>query len=217
MNGLMRLAPALFVLLAAPAAWAQSRPGPSIVGEIEYARITEDDAFLGSGIGGGGGLRFHLTDATSLGIDISRTHHVRDLGLYAVASDASGRSEAFPYTERWEGNATWLLGTVSHTFGTARVRPLAWGGGGMMWHGGTVRGPVAAPQVPAGFVLQPGYLDTHRGTSVSARALDGGFGVEIRTSRQLTVTPFAGLRLANTGNFGPKYIVRTGIRVGFRR
>ena len=85
-----------------------------------------------------------------------------------------------------------------------------------MWHGGTERGPVAAPQVPPGIVLQPGYLETHPGTSVSALAVDGGFGVDVRASRQLTVTPFAGLRLAMTGNFGPKYIVRTGIRIGFR-
>jgi hypothetical protein len=85
-----------------------------------------------------------------------------------------------------------------------------------MWHGGTARGPVAAPQVPPGFVLQPGYLETHRGTSVSALALDGGLGLEIRASRRLSVAPFAGVRLAKTGNFGPKYIVRTGIRVGFR-
>jgi hypothetical protein len=50
---------AAFVILAAPAAaLAQSRPGPSIVGEIEYARITEDDGYLGAGIGGGGGVRF---------------------------------------------------------------------------------------------------------------------------------------------------------------
>src|SRR6476659_3703896 len=114
-----RMAVASFVLLAAPAAWAQSRPAPSIVGEIEYARITEDDGFLGSGVGAGGGVRFHLTDATSLGVDLSRTHHVRDLGLYAVGFDASGRSEAFPYTQRWEGTATWLLGTLSHAFGRA--------------------------------------------------------------------------------------------------
>jgi predicted acyltransferase len=66
-------------------------------------------------------------------------------------------------------------------------------------------------------VLQPGSLDTHRGTSISALALDSGLGLEVRATRQLTVAPFAGVRLAKTANFGPKYIVRAGVRVAFRR
>jgi hypothetical protein len=216
MDRFTRLAAAL-VLLAVPApAFAQSRPGPSIVGEVEYARITEDDGYLGAGFGGGGGVRFHLTDATSVGVDISRTHHVRDLGFYATAYDAAGRLEAFPFTERWEGNATWLLGTISHAFGSGRVRPLVWGGGGMMWHDGTSSGPLTMPQIPAGFTVQPGTLDSHSGQSVSAFAADGGVGVEVRLSDRMAIAPFAGLRLANTGNFGPKYIVRGGARIVFR-
>jgi hypothetical protein len=208
---------AAFVILAAPAAaLAQSRPGPSIVGEIEYARITEDDGYLGAGIGGGGGVRFHLTDATSVGVEVSRSHHVRDLGLYAVAYDGAGRPEPFPFTVRWEGNATWLLGTISHTFGSARVRPLVWGGGGMMWHDGTSSHPLRVPQIPAGFTLQPGTLESRRGETVSAFAADGGVGIEVWLSDRWALAPFAGLRLANTGNFGPKYIVRGGARVIFR-
>ena len=216
MNRNAVLAAAFSMVTAPSAALAQSRPGPSVVGEIDYARITEDDGYLGAGIGGGGGVRFHLTDATSVGVEVSRSHHVRDLGLYAVAYDAAGRPEPFPFTVRREGNATWLLGTISHTFGSARVRPLVWGGGGMMWHGGTSRRPLAAPQVRAGFTLQPGTLESRRGESVSAFAADGGAGVEVWLSDRLAVVPFAGLRLANTGNFGPKYIVRGGARVAFR-
>jgi hypothetical protein len=208
---------AVFVLLSLPAAaLAQSRRGPVAVADVEYARITEDDGYLGAGVGAGGGVQFHLTGATSVGVEIARTHHVRDLGFRAVAYDASGRIDAFPYTVRWQGTATWLLGRVSHAFGSAAVRPLVWGGGGMMWHGGTSIGPLTTPQVPTGFVLQPGSLETHRGASSTAFALDGGLGVEIRASHRLTLSPFAGLRLANTGNFGPKYILRTGVRVGFK-
>jgi hypothetical protein len=208
---------AAFALAALPAAAAaQSGPRPTIVGEVDYTRITEDDGYLGAGIGGGGGVRFHLTDATSVGVEVGRTHHVRDLGLYAVGFDANGRIDAFPYTRRVEGNATWLLGTISHAFGSARVRPLLWGGGGMMWHGGTTSAPRTMPVVAAGFVLQPHDLDSGRGPSVSALAGDGGIGVEVRASRKLSLVPFAGLRFANTANTGPKYIVRSGLRVVFR-
>jgi hypothetical protein len=93
------------------------------VGSVEYAHITEDDGYLGAGLGGGGGLQLDLTDATSIGVEISRTRHVRDVAFHAVAFDASGRPEAFPFTERWERNATWLFGTISHAFGRARARP----------------------------------------------------------------------------------------------
>lgn len=213
MHRFIRFAAALALLAAPAGVYAQSVTKTSFVGSVEYARITEDDGVLGSGLGGGGGIQIELTEATALGVEISRTHHVRDLGLFAVAYDAAGRPEPYPLTERWEGNATWLIGTISHAFGSARVRPLIWGGGGMMWHSGTSTGPLTTPQVRAGFTLQPGTLDRRKGQSTSALATDAGVGVEVRISRRLAIAPFAGLRLANTGNFGPKYIVRGGARV----
>jgi hypothetical protein len=46
--------------------------------------------------------------------------------------------------------------------------------------------------------------------------MDGGGGVDIRLAGPVTIRPFAGLRLVNTGNFGPKYIIRTGARIAVR-
>jgi len=188
----------------------------SATGTIEYARITEDDGYLGAGFGGAGGLQFRLTDATSVELEVGRERHVRDLGFSAVAYDAQGRPEPFPFTERWEGTATFVLGLVSHTFGSARVRPVVWGGGGLMAHGGTSRGPLTFPQVRPGFTLQPGSLDSRTGRSSTALVVDGGIGADVRLTDRLTVRPFGGLRLANTGNVGPKYIVRSGARIAYR-
>ena len=216
MHRFTRFAVALALLGAPAGVYAQPVPKTALVGSVEYARITEDDGILGSGPGGGGGVQIDLTGATAVAVEISRTHHVRDLGLFAVAYDAAGRPEPVPFTERREGNATWLIATISHAFGSAGVRPLIWGGGGMMWHGGTSTAPLTTPQVREGFTLQPGTLDRSEGQSTSALAADAGLGVEVRVSRRLAIVPFAGLRLANTGNFGPKYIVRGGARVTFR-
>ena len=195
---------------------AQSHGRLSIVGAIEYARITEDDAYLGAGFGAMGGLQLHLTEATTVGVEISRERHVRDFGLFAVAHDAGGRSEVVPYIRRWKGDATFVLGVVSHAFGSARARPVTWLAGGMMAHGGTLRGPQAPLQAPPGFTLQPGDIQTSQGRSATALVADGGVGVEVRLAGRVTTGPFVGVRLVNTGNFGPKYIVRGGVRIDFR-
>ena len=92
---------------------------------------------------------------------------------------------------------------------------MVWGGAGWMSHGGTRRGPVVAPQVPPGFTLQPGDAETRQGASSKAAVADGGVGVELRVAPRITVRPFAGFRLANTGDGGPKYVIRTGVRIGF--
>jgi hypothetical protein len=185
-------------------------------GSIEYARITDDESFLGSGLGAAGTVGWRFTDATSLEVEAGRTRHRRDLGLFAVARDAQGRLDALPYTQRWEGTATFVVASVAHAFGSGSVRPVVWGGGGFMRHGGTVRGPVVAPQVPAGFSLQPGDAETRRDGKSHGMVADGGFGVDVRVAPRITLRPFAGLRLTNTDNVGPKYVVRTGIRVGFQ-
>jgi hypothetical protein len=205
-----------FVALGSSIARAQESRHLTVAGAMEYTRITDDESFLGAGLGAAGALGWRFTDATSLEVEVGRTHHVRDLNLFAVVHDAQGHVEPIPYTQRWEGTATFYIASIAHAFGSSSVRPVVWGGGGLMTHGGTRRGPVVTPQVPAGFSLQTGDAVTTRGQSSQALAIDGGVGLEIRVAPRVTVRPFAGLRLANTGNFGPKYLVRTGVRVGFQ-
>lgn len=187
-----------------------------VAGTIDYTRITDDESFLGSGIGAAGSVRWRLTDATGLEVEVGRARHVRDLNLFAVARDAQGRFEPVPYTQRWEGTATFVVAAVSRRFGSGRARPVVWGGGGVMSHGGTRRAPLVAPQPPPGFSLQPGDPETHDGAGSTALVGDGGVGVEVRVAPRVTVRPFTGVRFANTGNFGPKYIVRGGVRIGFQ-
>jgi hypothetical protein len=209
------LAAALATVALVPrAGYAQSAGRLSVGGTIEYARITDDDSFLGAGVGGGASVGLWLTDATAVEIEVGRTRHVRDLDRSAIVRDAQGRFDHVPYTERWQGTATFAVATVAHTFGHGRVRPVVWGGGGLMSHGGTVRGPAAALQVPSGFSLQPGDGETRRGSSSRAGTIDGGVGFEVRVAPRVTLRPFAGLRLVSTGNVGPKYVIRTGVRVG---
>lgn len=185
-------------------------------GAIEYARMTEDEGLLGSGVGAAGSVQWRLTEATGLEIEVGRSRHVRDLGLFAVAQNPQGRIEPVPYTERWEGTATFVVASVAHTFGSGRARPVVFGGGGVMFHSGTRSGPIVAPQPPPGFSLQPGDAQTRQGASSNAPVADGGFGVDVRVAPRITVRPFAGLRLTGAEHAGPKYIVRTGVRVGFQ-
>jgi hypothetical protein len=203
------------VLAASRPASAQSPGRLGVAGTIEYARMTDDESFLGDGIGGAASVRWRFTEATALEVEAGRTRHVRDLDLFAVAQDTQGRIQPVPYTRRWEGTATFVIASVAHTFGAGRARPVLWGGGGLMYHGGTSRGPLVAPEAPPGFTLQPLGLATEEGASSNALVADGGFGIDIRVAPRMTVRPFAGLRLTSAEQVGPKYIFRTGVRVGF--
>ena len=203
-------------MLAMARAGSAQQPGLTLGGAVDYMRLTEDESFLGAGVGASGSVGWRLTEATGIEVEVGRTRHVRDLGLFAVARDAQGRIEPLPYTERWQGTATFVTASLSHSFGSGRARPVVWGGGGLMSHGGTRRGPLAAPQVPPGLTLQAGDAQTREGAGSKGLVADGGFGVDVRIASRITLRPFAGLRLVNAGEIGPKYIVRTGIRVGFQ-
>jgi len=204
------------VVAMSRSASAQAPGRVGVAGTIDYARMTDDESFLGGGIGGAGSVQWRFTEATGLEVEVGRTRHVRDLDLFAVAQDAQGRIQPVPYTQRWEGTATFLVASLAHTFGSGRARPVLWGGGGLMYHGGTRRGPVVAPQAPPGFSLQPLGLETHEGSSSNALVADGGVGIDVRVAQRITVRPFAGLRLTSAEQVGPKYIVRTGVRIGFQ-
>ena len=82
-----------------------------------------------------------------------------------------------------------------------------------MHHGGTSSILVSTPQIPPGYTLQEGELITGRGPGSDALVVDGGAGVEVNLTDRVGVRPFAGLRLVSTGNFGPKYIIRGGVRL----
>jgi hypothetical protein len=200
----------LFVL--ATASFAQDRPW-RVAGALEYARITEDEGFLGAGPGVSGGVEFALTEATTLGVDGGATRHIRDLDFHAVAFDAEGRPVPLPYTERWEGTAGFVMITVAHAFGATPIRPVVWGGAGLMSHGGTSSRQLTTPQVPPGYILQDDDGFTRQGRRVTAFAFEGGGGMDVEVTPRVTVRPFAALRLANTANVGPKYIIRSGARV----
>ena len=71
------LTAAAVLALAPRAGYAQSGGRFTVGGTIDYARITDDESFLGSGISGAGNLGWRLTDRTSLEIEAGRTRHVR--------------------------------------------------------------------------------------------------------------------------------------------
>jgi hypothetical protein len=207
---------AALVLTGASVSVAQSRAPFSIVGGAEYAHITEDEGFLGAGPGAIVGAQWHITEQTALEVEVTRDRHVRDLDFHAVATDPLGRVHPLPYTERWEGTATFVMGLVSHRFGSSRVPVVAWGGGGLMTHAGTLRGPLTLPQVPANYTVLSGDLQTQRGSSSRAFTSEGGVGVDVPIGSRLIARPFGGLRLTQAGGVGPKYIIRVGARLAFR-
>lgn len=195
---------------------AQAPGRVGLAGTIDYARMTDDESFLGDGLGGAASVRWRFTEATALEVEVGRTRHRRDLDLFAVAQDAQGRLQPVAYTRRWDGATTFAIASVAHTFGSGRARPVLWGGGGLMFDGGTRRGPVVAPQAPPGFSLQPLGLETEQGASTKAVVADGGLGIDVQIAPRVTVRPFAGLRLTGAEQVGPKYIIRTGVRIGFQ-
>ena len=210
------LAAAIGMLACVPAS-VDAQPASRFLvgGTVDYARITDDESFLGSGVGVAGMAGWRFTDATSLEVEVGETWHVRDLDFFAVVRDARGTVNAIPYTQRWEGSAMFAIASLAYKFGAGAIRPVVWGGGGVMVHDGTVRGPLVPPQIPPGFTLQPGDAVTTRGERSRALTIDGGVGLDVRVASRLTLRPFAGLRLTNTDSVGPKYVARMGVRVGF--
>jgi hypothetical protein len=203
------------MLTAAPASFAQSRAPVSIVGGGEYAHITEDEGFLGAGPGAIVGAQWHMTERTALEVEVTRARHVRDLELHVVASDPQGRLQPLPYTERWEGTATFVMALVSHRFGASKAPLVVWGGGGLMTHAGTLRGPLTLPDYPPNYTVLSADLQTRRGASSRVLAGEGGVGVDIQVGSRLIARPFGGMRLTQAGGAGPKYIIRGGVRLAF--
>ncbi|MCC7007533.1 MAG: hypothetical protein IT184_01830 [Acidobacteria bacterium] len=215
----LRIGAVFCAVLLPTLATAQSRDGKlALAGELQWAHITEDEGFLGAGPGGAIGIEYHATASLALGVIVEGVRHVRDLDAAAVAVDPAGRLVPLPYTVRWKGTATFVMTRLSRSFGVAdrTARPLVWGSLGLMRHGGTTRGPIALPNVPAGYSLQPGDLATTEGRSSLASAFEGGGGVSLHVSDGWTLQPFGAFRFVMTGNAGPKYIFRTGVVVALR-
>jgi hypothetical protein len=186
-------------------------------GAVELARTTEDDGFLGSGPGWSAGLGLRLTSKTSVTIEVGGERHVRNLRHGFTVTDATGRLHTLFADTRWDGTGSFAIGAVSRTLGRGRARPVVWGGGGWLWHGGTRYIVVRRDELPPG-AEPPGwiYQDT-TGRAVNAPVVEGGGGVEFEAGARLAVRPYASLRLIGTDNEGPKYVVRYGmsVRVGF--
>lgn len=214
------------LLAQAAAAGAQPANRLGLGGGIEYANITEDDGFLGDGLGWTANVEWRWTRNTAVEFELSRERHVREGRAGTVFAQSDGSLVPYSFTWRWEGTATFLFGTVTRTFGAWRVRPLLFGGGGLMRHPGTMSittdfspsgEPFALPpDVPAPeaeAAPDPGARLYHRGRGATAAAIEGGGGLAVRAGERLVVRPYAALRLATTGNYGPKYIIRSGLRV----
>jgi hypothetical protein len=188
-------------------------PGLGLGSGIDYAHITEDDAFLGDGLGWTARVEWRLTRNTALEFELSRERHLREGEAGTGFLQPDGSFVPYFFRWRWEGTATFLMGTVTRAFGDSRVRPMIWGGGGLLHHPGTVYSTTGLSQLPPETELPPGFEESRQGRGVTAAAIEGGAGAGVRTGDYLVVRPYAALRLANTGNYGPKYIIRSGVRV----
>lgn len=117
---------------------------------------------------------------------------------------------------RSEGTATFVIGSVARQFGSARARPVIWGGAGIMHHPGTLGTVDEVIGLPPGVVLPPSFAD-RRGPAVTALAFDGGAGLDVLTTDRLSARPYAGSRFIRTGNHGPKLEWRVGVRLSWGR
>jgi hypothetical protein len=200
------------VIVAAGAreAAAQDRSRFGLFGGLEFAQITEDEGRLGGGPGGQAGLSIRLTPATTLDASFGVERHVRNFEF--LAANPSGPAfPPVPYRLRWSGTPVFAIGRVAHTFGVGTVRPVAWGGGGVMHHGGTRHEITDDGGLP--------FTDEERlsvGPALTTWVLDGGGGVDVAAGERFTVRPFGGFRLTGAAGFGPKYILRFGADIGVR-
>jgi hypothetical protein len=202
------------VLAEPQALLAQPSGRLSVLGTVEYAGVTD---YVGGWLGGSGGLQFHLTDASSLEIEIGGVRNRRDHGrLFLSAYDAQGRNQLLvaPYIERETNSLAFVLALISHSFGSRRARPVLWGGGGAISLGRSTH-PLTSPQVPVGLTLQPGQAEAHRSRGYAA-AIEGAAGIDVRLVDRITVRPFVGLGVATGGSLAGPAIIRGGARIGVR-
>lgn len=215
MNRVRALLIAAACVLAEPQVLhAQPTGRLSVLGTVEYAGVTD---YVGGWLGGSGGMQLHLTDASSLEIEIGGVRNSRDHGrLFLAAYDAEGRNQTLvaPYIERENNSLAFVLALILRSFGSRRARPVLWGGGGVISLDRSTQ-LLTSPQVPAGLTLQPGQAEAHRSRGYAA-AIEGGVGVDVRLVDRITVRPFVGLGVATGGSLLGPAIIRGGARIGVR-
>ncbi len=190
-------------------AQAQDRSRVGFFGGLEFAHITEDEGLLGTGPGVRGGLTIRLSPSTMVEFEIGAERHIRNFVFYG--SPTVPTFAPVPYEVRWSGTAGFGVARLTHAFGRRAVRPIAWGGAGVMHQAGTRHEITDDGGLP--------FPDAERRSvspAVTAFVLDGGGGVDVAVGREWRVRPYAGMRLAFTGGYGPRYILRTGADIGWR-
>lgn len=206
----------LAALVVPPPAWSQVEHRLGVTGSLEFAHTTADDGFLGSGAGWSAGLDVRLTPTTSVAVDAGAERHVREFRFGTAVTLPDGSLVPHFLRSRSDGTAMFLMTRLVHAFGRAAVRPVIWAGVGVMRAPGTRHRITNESPLPPGTSLPPGFVADDRGPAVTAGVSEGGGGLEIAWRAGWTVTPYAALRLAGTGNVGPKYILRTGLGAVWR-
>lgn len=195
------------------AADAQPRHRLGVSGAVEFAHTTADDSFLGAGLGWSTGLDLRLTPSTNFGLDVGAERQVRDFRFAIPVTLPDGSFSTYFVGSRSEGTALFFTARLSHAFGRASVRPVIWGGAGLMHYLGGRYRVTDQPTLPPGATLPADFVNTDRGPAVTAGVTEGGAGLEVALHGRFAVTPYGSLRLASSGNAGPKYIIRTGVSV----
>lgn len=199
------------VLLAPPSATAQ-QVGNSGAGRvlratafvsIDYNSQIDDESNLGKGVGITGGVAYGLSRKLSVGIEVVRLAHRRDLTYYDVPGHPSEGVVAVH--SALTGAATYVLGQATYRFSTSRLQPFVSGLAGMMHYSGT---PWNA-MFPG-----PGHDPAAR-----FRTTAGAFGVvggaKVMLAGGFWAGPQVGLLLAGTGESGTKAALYGGVRAGF--
>lgn len=188
-----------------------------LTGALEFVHTTADDGGLGRGAGWSGGLEFALTPSTSVGFDAGAERYGRD-SRFGVGLTVPGRPvEPYFYDSSSRGTAVYVMARIAHAFTSGSVRPMIFGGVGLMHDGGSTTRLTPAPgQVIPDSGQVPQFAAEQHGEAVSALASEGGAGFNVRVNTGLSIDPYIGFRFVRTGNAGPKYVVRSGAAVAVR-
>jgi len=191
---------------APPASSAGTAGRVSVFGSLGYNGQWDDESRLGQAIGVNGGVGYRLSKRIWIEGMVTRLEHRRDLLFYAVTHDSAGSPMATPAPATLTGSATYLLGQVRLLFSTSRVQPYVAGAFGVMHYSGNGWGAVFPPV--------PGQPTGPSGVSVTTPAMGGTGGVDVVVNRRVTIGPYFGLLISNTGETGTKSALHGGVRIG---
>jgi hypothetical protein len=186
----MLLAPAV-----APAQTGVPVRRTEVFGVVASETLTDDEGSLGTGLMGGAGVRYRLSDRIDVEGRVERIAHERNFDSGVLFSATGAR----------------FVGRLLYHFSNGKARPYVAGTGGYMTITRSSTFPIVSPEPGFGRPIVTGHDTFER--SLNEPLWGGGGGVDLRLTDRWSVRPEANLLWSVPSNYvGLQFGAALGVR-----